>query len=300
MDTLDEVTIYTDGGASPNPGPGGWAALLIAPGGAQRELSGAEPETTNNRMELTAAVEALRALKRPCAVTFCTDSQYLQRGITEWLPDWQAAGWQRKRGEVANADLWQALDAETRRHQITWRWVKGHAGDHRNERVDRLATEARERIAPPAAPRPGDASTTQIALRVSAPPGGVGGWAARLAPPGERPPEVLAGRAQSATSSQLELIAALAALRALPDGAAAQVFCPSDYLYQGITRWIKGWQARGWTTKTGDAVKHADLWRALDAEAAQRHVMWAPARDCPPALSDALDRLAAEAAQGEQ
>lgn len=182
METLDQVTIYTDGGAAPNPGPGGWAALLIAASGVERVLSGAEPNTTNNRMELTAAVEALRALKRPCAVEFYTDSQYLRRGITEWLPGWQAAGWQRKRGEVANLDLWQALSAETRRHQIAWRWVKGHAGNEHNERVDRLATAARERIAPPAPPRPGDDSATRIALRVSAPPGGVGGWAARLAP----------------------------------------------------------------------------------------------------------------------
>ena len=142
MNALKQVTIYTDGGAAPNPGPGGWAAVLIAQG-AEKELSGAEPHTTNNRMELTAAVEALRALKHPCAVEFYTDSQYLQRGITEWLPGWRARGWSRGRQEIANLDLWQALDAETRRHQITWHWVKGHAGDRYNERVDRLATEAR-------------------------------------------------------------------------------------------------------------------------------------------------------------
>lgn len=299
MEPLDQVMIYTDGGAAPNPGPGGWAALLIAANGAERELSGAELNTTNNRMELTAAVEALRALKRPCAVEFFTDSQYLRRGITEWLPGWQASAWQRKRGEVANIDLWQALSAETQRHRIAWQWVKGHAGNRHNERVDRLATAARERIAPPAAPRPADDSTIQIALRVSAPPGGWGGWAARLASPGDEPPRTLSGRVRAASANQLELTAALDLLRALPDDAAARVYCASDYLHQGITRWIKGWQANGWTTKTGEAVRHAELWRAIIAEAARRQIAWTPARECPPDLSDNLDRLASDAAKGD-
>lgn len=297
MTSLDQVTIHTDGGAAPNPGPGGWGAVLIAANGAERELSGAEPHTTNNRMELTAAVEALRALKRPCAVEFFTDSQYLQRGITEWLPGWQAAGWSRGRREIANLDLWQALDAETRRHQIAWHWIKGHAGDRFNERVDRLATAARETIAPSASPRAASDGEAQIALRVSALPGGAGGWAARLALPGADA-QTLTGRAP-ATANRLELEAALSALRALPDDIPACIFCPSDYLFQGITRWIKGWQARGWTTKTGDPVKNADLWRALQAEAGQRQVEWAPARQTPPDLADGLDQLAAQAARGD-
>ncbi|NLE52435.1 MAG: ribonuclease HI [Chloroflexi bacterium] len=298
MESLDQVTIYSDGGAAPNPGPGGWGAILIAANGAERELSGGEPRTTNNRMELTAAVEALRVLKRPCAVEFYTDSEYLRRGITEWLPAWQVAGWQRKGGhDVANTDLWQVLDVESRRHQIAWHWVKGHAGNRYNERVDRLATAAREKIAPPDAPREALEGEAQIAIRVSALPGGAGGWAARLALPGNDV-ETITGRA-AATANRLELEAALAALQALPDDTPACVFCPSDYLYQGITRWIKGWQARGWTTKTGDPVKNADLWRALDATAAARPVEWAPARQATPDLADGLDQLAAQAARGE-
>lgn len=297
MDALKRVTIYTDGGAAPNPGPGGWAALLIAQG-AEKELSGADPQTTNNRMELTAAVEALRALKEKCVVELYTDSQYLQRGITEWLPAWRARGWSRGRQEIANLDLWQALDAETRRHQITWRWVKGHAGDRHNERVDRLATEARERIAPPPQ-RPDDADTVaQVAIRVSSLPGGAGGWAARVALPGESESQTLTGRAR-ATSNRLELDAAIAALRTLPEEVPARVFCPSDYLHQGITRWIKGWHARNWTTKEGEPVKNADLWRALEAEAGKRQVSWSPARECPPDLADELDKLAAQTARGE-
>jgi ribonuclease HI len=135
---LSRVTIYTDGSADPNPGPGGWAALLKY-GDQEKELSGAEKATTNNRMELTAALEALRALKQPCKVDLYTDSEYLQRGITEWLPGWRKRGWKRKGGELKNVELWQALDEALGRHQVEWHWVRGHAGHPENERVDRLA-----------------------------------------------------------------------------------------------------------------------------------------------------------------
>lgn len=138
---MHPVTIYTDGACSPNPGPGGWAALLCS-GGREKVLSGGEKETTNNRMELTAALRALQALKTPCQVEVVTDSEYLRRGITEWLPGWKARHWQRKEGALANADLWQALDAALARHQVTWKWVRGHAGHRMNERVDILARQA--------------------------------------------------------------------------------------------------------------------------------------------------------------
>ena len=135
------VAIYTDGTCSPNPGPGGWAALLQY-GKHEKVLTGSDPDTTNNRMELTAALEALRSLKQPCQVDLFTDSEYLRRGITEWLPGWRARGWRRKGGGLANVDLWQALEAALRTHQVTWHWVRGHAGHPENERVDRLARQA--------------------------------------------------------------------------------------------------------------------------------------------------------------
>jgi len=146
-----QVTIYTDGGCDPNPGPGGWAALLMfrrADGSLhERELCGAEPDTTNNRMELTAAIEALRALNKPCAVTLHTDSEYLKKGITEWMAGWIKKGWRTSQKKpVKNQDLWEALHAETQRHTMDWQWVKGHAGDQHNERVDRLVARARARL----------------------------------------------------------------------------------------------------------------------------------------------------------
>ncbi len=139
MQTL--VEIFSDGSCEGNPGRGGWAAL-VRMDGYERELSGGEAHTTNNRMELTAALRALESLPGGSRVRFYTDSEYLRKGITEWLPGWVARGWKRKGGALANVDLWQALAKVIRRHEIEWRWVRGHAGHAENERVDRLAHSA--------------------------------------------------------------------------------------------------------------------------------------------------------------
>ena len=134
-----DVVIYTDGACSGNPGPGGWGAILIARG-REKEICGGEPATTNNRMELMAAIEALTALTRPCRVELHTDSQYVRTGITEWLPGWKARGWRTaSKAPVKNDDLWKRLDAARQRHEVDWRWVKGHAGNELNERADALA-----------------------------------------------------------------------------------------------------------------------------------------------------------------
>ncbi|HVK95523.1 MAG TPA: ribonuclease HI [Noviherbaspirillum sp.] len=136
---MDKVEIYTDGACKGNPGPGGWGALLIA-GGHQKELFGGELNTTNNRMELKAVIEALSALKRPCEIVVHTDSQYVQKGISEWIHGWKARGWKTASKEpVKNADLWRELDEAQARHNIQWRWIKGHAGHDGNERADALA-----------------------------------------------------------------------------------------------------------------------------------------------------------------
>ena len=136
------IEIYTDGACRGNPGPGGWAALLRK-GEYEKEISGAETLTTNNRMELTAVIRALETLKQPVAARLYTDSQYVRRGITEWLVAWKARGWRTAdRKPVKNQDLWEQLEAASARHRIEWRWVPGHAGVPGNERVDRLANEA--------------------------------------------------------------------------------------------------------------------------------------------------------------
>jgi ribonuclease HI len=140
-----KVTVYTDGSCLGNPGPGGWGVILRF-GSHERELSGGEKNTTNNRMELQAALEALRALTEPCLVTLYTDSMYLKKGITEWLPSWKRRNWRRKGGKLANVDLWMKLDEELSRHEIHWRWVRGHAGHPMNERVDKLARKAIQKL----------------------------------------------------------------------------------------------------------------------------------------------------------
>jgi ribonuclease HI len=145
------VIIYCDGACAPNPGVGGWAAILRSPAhnGAQREMSGAEARSTNNRMELTAAVMALRALKWPCVVQLTTDSEYLKRAFTEgWLAKWQRNGWRTStRKPVANADLWTELARLAAMHDVSWCWVRGHADDELNNRCDVLAVQARESLA---------------------------------------------------------------------------------------------------------------------------------------------------------
>ena len=139
---MKPVTIYTDGACSGNPGPGGWAALLIY-GAKERELYGHDDATTNNRMEMKAVIEALKTLKEPCTVTLVTDSQYVLKGMTEWVAGWQRRGWKNtEKKPVKNVDLWLELIAAAKPHRITWQWVKGHNGDANNERVDALAVAA--------------------------------------------------------------------------------------------------------------------------------------------------------------
>ncbi|MCB0115820.1 MAG: ribonuclease HI [Caldilineaceae bacterium] len=145
-ETLSPVTIYTDGACLGNPGPGGWAAILRY-GEHEKELSGRFRDTTNNRMELRAAVEALNALKRPCQVELFTDSNYLRNGITKWVHGWQRNGWRTaSKQPVKNQDLWKALITAVDRHKVNWQWTKGHAGDELNERADSLATDAARQV----------------------------------------------------------------------------------------------------------------------------------------------------------
>lgn len=142
---VEQVVAWTDGACSGNPGPGAWGALLLFRG-TERELCGFEPATTNNRMELMGAIAALEALKRDCVVSLHTDSQYVSKGIQEWLPQWIRRGWKTAAGKaVLNQDLWQRLATQTRRHRVRWHWVRGHSGVALNERVDRIARACLER-----------------------------------------------------------------------------------------------------------------------------------------------------------
>ena len=145
---MKEVEIFTDGACRGNPGPGGWGVLLRYRG-KERRLYGGEPQTTNNRMELTAAIEGLKALREPCAVALTTDSVYVRSGITTWLDNWKRSGWKTAgRKPVKNVDLWQALDEQNQRHQVEWHWVKGHSGHPENEIADQLANRGIDELEP--------------------------------------------------------------------------------------------------------------------------------------------------------
>jgi ribonuclease HI len=298
-----QVTIYTDGGADPNPGTGGWAAILLDPvSGKKRELSGGEPRTTNNRMELTAAIRALEALKQPCKVRLVTDSQYLRKGVTQWLAGWIARGWKRKDGELQNEDLWRRLSELIREHDIRWDWTKGHAGDRHNERADQLATlaiRAQRGAAVPSAKTAAPAAEppeADIFLRVSC-AGRKAGWAALVRHRGQE--TLLSGRHPGVSSNQLDLLAAAAALEHLPPGTSVAVHTVSDYLRNGATGWLDGWKRRGWKTQEGKPVLHQSLWQRLDTAQTARRVTWPVVKGVDVPELEAVGEKAKEVARGE-
>jgi ribonuclease HI len=281
--------VYTDGGARPNPGPGGWAAVVLRAGAEPVELSGGEARTSNNRMVLTAALHALEALPPGEPVRFHVDSQYLRQGITQWLPAWVRRGWKKADGKpVENEDLWRRLWALSSGRDLEWLWVRGHAGDRWNEHADRLAAAEIRRLH---GERGGDgeaAADWEVHLRVSA-AGREAGWAAavRGAGAGEAGEvdlaaddgtaaegRVLTGAASGSSGNRLEVLAAAEVLESLPPGASVVFHTPSDYLRHGASRWLPAWRRRNWVKKDGGAVANKDAWQRLAAALARRRVHW--------------------------
>ena len=270
VEKLPEVTIYTDGGCRPNPGPGGWGAVLLVAGADPRELSGGKREATNNRMEMVAAIEALGALELPHKVEIFTDSSYLQRGISEWLPKWRTGGWKTAdKKAVKNRDLWEALSAALEVHEVTWHWTKGHAGDRWNERADELASAAI-----PRAPLPIDDPSAVHAFVAAAYSGKkkAGGWGVVLRFRGNE--REVKGREEGASANRMHLRSAVAALEALKRPAKVHLYTVSDYLKDGATSWVEGWRSRGWKTREGKPVSHRDLWQRVHELASRHAVSW--------------------------
>ncbi len=266
---LPTITIYTDGGCNPNPGPGGWAAILLKPGHPPRELSGAAPKTTNNQMELRAAIEALRALDEPHEIEFYTDSQYLRRGITEWIAKWERDGWRRGKSALKNVAEWQALATETKRHRIHWHWTKGHAGNKWNERADELASA---QIPKPDLPLDDENAVHIFTAGSYSGKTKTGGWAVVLR--FREHEKMLSGRETHTSANRMHLRAAIEGLRMLKRPLPVHVYATSDYLKDGATRWVKGWQANNWQTKTGKPVSHRDLWEMIAQFNGQYHIQW--------------------------
>ncbi len=292
-----QVIIYTDGACDPNPGPGGWAAVLRFDTSAamhEKVLTGAEPRTTNNRMELQAVIAALNALKKPCHVILHTDSRYVQKGVTEYLARWKAKGWQTSdRKAVANQDLWQALEEALQRHQIEWVWVKGHAGDPLNERVDQLAVSMIPRSALPL----DDAQAAHVFTGVSCVgQSGPGGWAALMRSGAET--QTISGHEDRTSANRLHLLAAQKGLEAAPQKSIVYVYTPSDYVAQGAQHWVQNWIAQNWRTKDGQPVKHREVWQAIIAASRDRTVKWHCLKDeVRPIESQHAEEFARQAAQ---
>ena len=286
---LPEVTIYTDGGCRPNPGPGGWGAVILREGADPVELSGAEERATNNRMELRAAIEALRAVDGPHRVELVTDSEYLRKGVTEWMKGWRAKGWKTAgKKDVANRDLWEALDAEIGRHDIAWRWVKGHAGNEWNERADELASAE---IPRPELPVDDPGAVHLFTAVAHSGKLDAGAWAVLLSFRGEE--KQLSGRQAGASANRMHIVGAGMGLAELSRRVRVHLYTASDYLKDGATAWIKGWRARGWTTRDGKPVANRDLWRRLDTLVGRHDVHWhVVSRD---ALPDEMERAKAVA-----
>jgi ribonuclease HI len=282
---LPEVAVYTDGGCRPNPGPGGWGAVILPADGEQRELSGGEVQTTNNRMELTAAVEALGALEAPHRVTLVTDSTYLKNGITSWLDAWRRKGWRTADGkEVLNRDLWESLSAQVARHRVEWQWTKGHAGDRWNERADRLASAA---IPSPPLPLDDESAVHLFAAAAYSGKSGVGGWALLLCFQDQQ--KRLSGRVEGTSANRMQLEAVARGLEALTRPARVHVYTTSDYVKDGATTWIRGWRERGWRTRDGSPVRHRDLWQRIGRQTARHRTEWhvVDRSDRPPAMEEA-------------
>jgi len=274
------IKIYTDGGCKPNPGPGGWGAVVRFKD-HEWLLSGNSPNTTNNQMELQAAIAALGTLHSTlgrCTADLYTDSEYLRQGITQWVNGWQRNGWQTQgKQPVKNQALWQKLNSLIQKHDISWHWLKGHAGHMHNERADQLATQARKEHARPKTTVSFTPSTkaAEVEIYVKAsynPASQVGAWGIVLGK-GEHS-KTLCGQASNTSANALLIQGAIAGFQALTRPCSVAIYSDADYLVRGATQWIKGWQNRGWKTKDGKPVANQEKWKQLLTFAQKHQVKW--------------------------
>jgi len=292
-----QLTIYTDGACSPNPGPGGWGAVILRGATIVKELSGGEEVSTNNRMELSAAVEALRAVPSGARIVLYTDSIYLKNGITDWINKWQINEWRTAdKKPVKNSDLWKDLLVLIERHQVEWRWIKGHGTNPYNIRADELAVAARKNLALEVGPSQTTSSEEQISLFTGVTCShktGIGGWSVILT--WRTHVKILGGRVSGMSANQLYLHALIQGLNSLKKDLPVQVFTRSGYLYEGGTTWLEGWKKRNWRTRDGQAVSNKDMWQTVAALLKKYRVSFCQeGSDNPPCFLQEAKELARE------
>jgi len=259
MTPQQDYLIYTDGACSPNPGPGGWGAVIISPDKAVQEIFGSTQHTTNNRMELRAAIESLKHLPEGCPATIFSDSKYLQQGITLWFEKWLKSNWQTMAGSnVQNKDLWKDLIRAAEKHHITWNWIKGHADNDFNNRADELARKAVPRDPLPLTDNNSIHLYTSVSYSTLSKKGG---WAVILRYREKR--KVLSGTVAQTTSNRMHIHGTLAGLTAIRHPLPINIYTFSGYLRDGLSRWLDQWAQHGWLTREGLPVKHDDLWKQL-------------------------------------
>ena len=298
MQKEKKATVYSDGACNPNPGPGGWAAVITFPDRKPEELVGSEFNTTSNRMELTAALQALQHIPQEYKVVIYTDSKYLKKGITEWLRNWQKKNWQTaEKTAVKNRELWEQLAEEIQRRKVIWNWTKGHAGNTWNERADFLARSAIESMQLPL-----DEKNVVHVFAAASFLGkdDCGGWAVLLKY-GENS-KTLSGSERGTTGNQMHIRSAIEGLKALKKNLPVYVYTSSSYLKDGATFWLDKWQKGNWLTKDRKPVLNRALWEELAKTMQSQKVNWFPvAKDkMPDEMKQAKDlatRMAYERSQ---
>ena len=313
---MPEYTAYTDGSCLGNPGSGGWAVILLdsarKKGAWPQERSGSAPYTTNNRMELQAAIEAMTLVPKGSSIKIFTDSNYVKQGITTWIHGWKRNGWRTSnKSAVKNRDQWIELDSLRQQRKVEWQWVKGHASNKWNNRADELARYAssqasklkdEQQSVEKSPPEPAMTAYLSTWCRGHAMPAGWGVVVAANTVGSAGEVKERWGCESLSSSNRVVLQAAINALEMVSEGSSLNVLTSSDYLVKGMTVWMPNWKRSGWRTKSGSAVKFKELWIALDELNRRRKVTWRHGKISPSnegfEQAMALARLAIEQAEG--